>query len=87
MILIRAIKKYFFSLGLIGMLLILIASCKKNSVKVIKNDVVITWLNPVDIIGVTALSNVQLNARASVQGTFVYTPAIGTILNFGQTKI
>jgi hypothetical protein len=43
----------------------------------------ITWANPADIIFGTALSSAQLNATASVAGSFVYTPAAGTVLNAG----
>jgi hypothetical protein len=44
---------------------------------------VITWANPAGIVYGTALSAMQLNAVASVPGTFVYTPASGTVLNAG----
>ena len=40
---------------------------------------VITWAPPASIPYGTALSATQLNATASVGGTFVYTPAIGSI--------
>jgi PKD repeat protein len=43
----------------------------------------ITWSNPANITYGTALSSTQLNANASVPGTFVYTPAAGTVLNIG----
>ena len=43
----------------------------------------ITWSNPADITYGTALSSTQLNASASVPGSFVYTPASGTILSAG----
>src|SRR5207244_8447444 len=38
---------------------------------------VITWATPAGITYGTALSAVQLNATASVPGSFVYTPEIG----------
>jgi hypothetical protein len=38
----------------------------------------ITWANPAAISYGTVLSSTQLNATASVPGTFVYTPAAGT---------
>lgn len=44
---------------------------------------IITWANPADIFYGTALSATQLNASASVPGSFVYTPAAGTVLNAG----
>jgi hypothetical protein len=47
----------------------------------------VTWTNPADIIFGTALSDTQLNATASVPGTFVYTPPAGTVLNAGAGQI
>jgi hypothetical protein len=44
----------------------------------------ITWANPADFIFGGALSNVQLNATASTPGSFVYTPALGTVLPVGN---
>ncbi|MDO8726227.1 MAG: hypothetical protein Q7J35_09190 [Candidatus Methanoperedens sp.] len=45
----------------------------------------ITWDNPADITYGTALSGTQLNAveASSIAGTFVYTPASGTVLIVG----
>jgi serine protease AprX len=43
----------------------------------------ITWNNPANIVLGTALSGAQLNATASVPGSFVYTPPAGTVLNVG----
>ena len=42
---------------------------------------IVTWAAPASIVYGTALSATQLNATASVPGTFVYTPAAGAILN------
>ena len=47
----------------------------------------ITWANPADITYGTPLSATQLDAAASVPGSFAYTPAAGTVLNAGQGKI
>ncbi len=47
---------------------------------------VITWNNPADIIYGTALSGTQLNATANVPGSFVYTPAAGTVLGYGSAQ-
>jgi hypothetical protein len=44
---------------------------------------VITWANPAPIAWGTPLSATQLNATANVPGTFVYTPAAGTVLSLG----
>jgi len=51
---------------------------------VAKTTPTITWNNPADITYGTALDGTQLNATASVAGTFVYTPAAGTVLNAGN---
>src|SRR5689334_23634433 len=47
---------------------------KTVSINVLKATPVITWTTPADIIYGTALGATQLNAAASVPGTFVYTP-------------
>jgi N-acetylneuraminic acid mutarotase len=47
---------------------------------------IITW-NPADIACNTPLGVSQLNARANVPGTFVYTPAAGTILQAGSQTL
>jgi hypothetical protein len=44
---------------------------------------VVTWPAPASIAYGTALSATQLNARCSVTGTFVYSPAAGTVLSVG----
>jgi hypothetical protein len=46
----------------------------------------ITWDNPADIVYGTALGDTQLNAVSSVPGSFVYTPAAGTVLNAGNNQ-
>jgi hypothetical protein len=45
---------------------------------------VVTWANPADITFGGALGATQLSATASVPGTFVYTPAAGTVLPVGN---
>jgi hypothetical protein len=47
---------------------------------------VLTWAPPAEIVYGTALGAAQLNATASVAGTFVYTPAAGAILNAGENQ-
>ncbi|MFD2515234.1 MBG domain-containing protein [Pontibacter locisalis] len=47
----------------------------------------ITWANPADISYGTALSATQLNATASVPGSFAYSPAAGTVLNAGSDQL
>ena len=44
----------------------------------------ITWPTPPAITYGSALSGVELNATANVAGTFVYTPAAGTVLPVGS---
>ena len=46
----------------------------------------ITWANPANIVYGTALSGTQLDATASVPGTFTYTPAAGTVLHAGNDQ-
>ena len=46
----------------------------------------ITWDNQADIVYGTALDDTQLNAVSSVPGSFVYTPAAGTVLNAGNDQ-
>jgi hypothetical protein len=47
----------------------------------------VTWPAPAPIQFGTALSPAQLNASANVPGTFVYTPAAGTVLRGGNRQI
>ncbi|WP_215734181.1 beta strand repeat-containing protein, partial [Geobacter grbiciae] len=47
----------------------------------------ITWAAPAAITYGTALDATQLNATANVAGTFVYTPASGTVLNAGSQTL
>jgi len=46
----------------------------------------IIWSNPSAITYGTALSSTQLDATASVPGTFVYTPSYGTVLGVGANQ-
>ncbi|MGA3263482.1 MAG: hypothetical protein ABSC47_05495 [Terracidiphilus sp.] len=54
------------------------------SVTVAKATPAITWPEPDPITCGTALSAAQLNASASVPGTFVYTPVAGAVLAAGM---
>jgi hypothetical protein len=47
----------------------------------------ITWATPAAITYGTALSATQLNASSTVAGTFVYTPAAGTVLTAGSQNL
>jgi large repetitive protein len=48
---------------------------------------VVTWLAPAALAYGTALSPIQLDANASVPGTFSYTPSIGTVLAPGLHRL
>ncbi len=50
----------------------------------LKGTPTVTWPNPADITYGTALGAAQLNATASVPGSFVYSPAGGTLLSAGS---
>ena len=50
-------------------------------INVTKATPTVTWSNPADIIYLTALGATQLNAIASVPGTFAYDPAAGVVLS------
>jgi hypothetical protein len=47
----------------------------------------ITWNTPAPIQYGAALSNVQLDATASVPGNFIYSPAAGAVLQAGSQKL
>ena len=47
----------------------------------------VTWANPAGITYGTALSATQLDATASVLGSFAYTPAAGTVLSAGSGQV
>jgi hypothetical protein len=57
------------------------------SLSVTKAKPAITWLPPRAISFGTALSTTQLNATASIPGSFVYTPAAGTLLSVGAQTL
>jgi len=52
----------------------------------LRESPVVTWANPASIVYGTALSAAQLNATASVAGTFVYDPPAGTLLGAGTGR-
>jgi hypothetical protein len=55
--------------------------------EITKATPVITWENPADIVYGTALSGTELNATADVDGEFVYTPVLETVLNAGEDQV
>ena len=56
------------------------------TINVLQATPTISWTNPANIVYGTALSGTQLDATASVPGTFVYTPAAGTVLGAGDNQ-
>lgn len=56
-------------------------------IEVTKAVPVVTWANPAGIVYGAPLSGVQLNATAGLFGTFVYSPAAGTVLNAGTHEL
>lgn len=80
-------KIWIYLLALLGAIISLTNSCKKDeSPSLSKKDPIITWANPADISFGTPLSVEQLNATADVPGTFIYTPALETILSAGANQ-
>jgi Flp pilus assembly CpaE family ATPase len=57
------------------------------SLIVAKAEPVIAWPMPNPMTCGAALSAIQLNAAASVPGTFVYTPAAGDVLSVGDHRL
>jgi uncharacterized delta-60 repeat protein len=53
------------------------------SLTVDKASPFITWNNPADLVYGASLSSTQLNASASVLGSFAYSPPFGTVPNAG----
>lgn len=59
----------------------------KLTVKKVKGKPRIIWFNPSPITYPTPLTGTQLNAVASVPGTYSYDPASGTVLSPGRHKL
>jgi hypothetical protein len=54
-----------------------------SSAEITQASAGLTWSNPADAVFGASLSATQLNATASVNGTFAYSPSAGTRLNVG----
>jgi uncharacterized protein (TIGR02145 family) len=76
---------WIYTLIVIGFILILTNSCKKDDT-LSKIDPVIIWSNPADISFGIFLNTIQLNAEADVAGLFVYTPPNNTKLKEGANQ-
>jgi hypothetical protein len=57
-----------------------------NSLTIEKATPAVNWSNPAAITYGASLDATQLNATASVPGSFIYTPAAGTVLNAGDNQ-
>ena len=71
-------------------ILFLMAACgsgggSASSPPTVKTTPAITWVTPPAVPVGTALSTIQLDATASVPGSFAYTPAVGTVLTTAGT--
>ena len=68
---------------------VFVADASDNRIRMIvpRDLPVITWANPAAINNGTPLGAAQLNATASVPGTFVYDPPAGTVLSAGAGQI
>ncbi|MCL2659746.1 MAG: hypothetical protein FWD64_04420, partial [Acidobacteriaceae bacterium] len=60
---------------------------KTVTLTVTKATPVVTWAAPAAIPSGTALDATQLNATASVPGTFSYSPAAGVVLPVGSNTL
>ena len=54
---------------------------------VVGDSATVSWTTPAPITYGTPLSSTQLDATASIPGTFVYSPAAGTVLNAGTQPL
>lgn len=81
-------KKGLFSVTIVAVLVCLMSSsCKKKDEPVVYKNPGLTWENPTDITEGTLLSATsQLNARADVEGIFIYTPPVGAQLGVGNNQ-
>ena len=63
-----------------------VSASHQITITVARDTPIVTWANPASIVAGTGLSATQLNATANVPGTFVYTPASGTVLSVGANQ-
>ena len=82
------ISKRILSISIVILLLGLITySCRKNDEPAVYKDPGLIWANPEDITEGTVLSATsQLNARADIEGIFIYTPPVGAQLGIGNDQ-
>ncbi|MGA1193623.1 MAG: hypothetical protein ACO3ZG_04485, partial [Kiritimatiellia bacterium] len=58
-----------------------------NAFDVLLTPAQITWSNPAPVLFGAALTETQLNATASISGSFVYEPGEGTVINGGTQTL
>jgi len=63
------------------------AASNIQTVNIAQATPAINWTAPADITYGTVLGSTQLNASSSVAGTYVYTPAQGTLLSVGEQTL
>jgi hypothetical protein len=81
-------RRILCQFALLSCLLIEVSGCgSSSSSPVTPVASVISWTAPASIVYGTALSATQLNATANDAGTFVYTPALGTVLTAGEQAL
>ncbi len=77
---------YTLEARFIGTTLFSASSDSTHTLSIGKATPTITWNRPVAVLAGTTLSATQLNATASVPGTFVYHPPAGTVLTGGSAQ-
>jgi len=70
--------------SLVSIIVLTVAGCGGSSAPTAPT---ITWSNPASVVYGTALSSTQLNATASVPGTFTYSPAAGAVPKAGAQTL
>jgi hypothetical protein len=63
------------------------AASATTAISILKATPILGWTPPQPIVYGTPLGNAQLNATASIQGTFTYSPAAGTVLHAGASQV
>lgn len=58
-----------------------------TAISIVPAAAILNWSQPAAIVYGTPLGAAQLNATASVPGTFTYSPAAGTVLNAGAAQV
>jgi hypothetical protein len=81
----KAVKQALFFL--LAGVLVDICGCTSSNITNHQSVPTITWATPTAITYGTALSSTQLDAAATIPGTFSYSPAVGTVLTAGSQTL